>query len=137
MPTKPMCWSSAKRLLRERRPHCGRTPGWRKPIWGVHNGSSGTNKYQGATTNSKREKGEDTMLNSKKSKTIALLGAGALAIGLGFSPAQAANEIILGASLAKTGPYSTTARTSETAIDMAVEEINNSGKRNHFISNQG
>lgn len=67
------------------------------------------------------------MLNSIKWKTTALLGAGALAIGLGFSPAQAANEIILGASLAKTGPYSTTARTSETAIDMAVEEINNSG----------
>ena len=38
-----------------------------------------------------------------------------------------AGEIILGASMAKTGPYSTTARTSETAIDIAVEEINSSG----------
>ena len=38
-----------------------------------------------------------------------------------------AGEIILGASMAKTGPYSTTARTSETAVDIAVQEINASG----------
>ena len=38
-----------------------------------------------------------------------------------------AGEIVLGASMAKTGPYSTTARTSETAVDIAVQEINSSG----------
>ena len=37
--------------------------------------------------------------------------------------ASKAGEIVLGASMAKTGPYSTTARTSETAVDIAVQEI--------------
>jgi len=41
--------------------------------------------------------------------------------------AQAADEIVIGATLAKTGRYATSARTTETAIDIAVEEINAAG----------
>jgi branched-chain amino acid transport system substrate-binding protein len=55
------------------------------------------------------------------------LGLSVVVGGIMTSAVQAANEIILGATLAKTGPYSTTARTSETAIDLAVEEINKAG----------
>ena len=51
------------------------------------------------------------------------LAAGALLIGT----ARAANEIVIGATLAKTGRYSTSARTTETSIDIAVEEINAAG----------
>ncbi|MFK7891485.1 MAG: ABC transporter substrate-binding protein [Granulosicoccus sp.] len=40
---------------------------------------------------------------------------------------QAADEIVIGATLAKTGRYATSARTTETAIDIAVEEINAAG----------
>lgn len=53
-----------------------------------------------------------------------------LITGLMFSAITSsshAGEIVIGASMAKTGPYSTTARTSETAIDIAVQEINSSG----------
>jgi branched-chain amino acid transport system substrate-binding protein len=65
-------------------------------------------------------------------KKLKVLTATAMALGLavaftGATGAQAADQIVLGASLAKTGPYSTTARTSETAIDLAVAEINKAG----------
>jgi branched-chain amino acid transport system substrate-binding protein len=40
---------------------------------------------------------------------------------------QAADEIVIGATLAKTGRYATSARTTETAIDIAVAEINTAG----------
>jgi branched-chain amino acid transport system substrate-binding protein len=40
---------------------------------------------------------------------------------------QAADEIVIGATLAKTGRYATSARTTETAIDIAVAEINAAG----------
>ena len=43
------------------------------------------------------------------------------------STAKAADEIVIGATLAKTGRYATSARTTETAIDIAVEEINAAG----------
>jgi branched-chain amino acid transport system substrate-binding protein len=43
------------------------------------------------------------------------------------APIQAADEIVIGATLAKTGRYATSARTTETAIDIAVEEINAAG----------
>ncbi len=50
-------------------------------------------------------------------KKLILLTATAVALGMAAAfaagtGAQAADEIVLGASLAKTGPYSTTARTS-------------------------
>ena len=44
-----------------------------------------------------------------------------------YSTAKAADEIVIGATLAKTGRYATSARTTETAIDIAVEEINAAG----------
>ena len=42
-------------------------------------------------------------------------------------PILAADEIVIGATLAKTGRYATSARTTETAIDIAVGEINATG----------
>ena len=54
-----------------------------------------------------------------------MLTAGLVLLSTTFS--SQAGEIVLGASMAKTGPYSTTARTSETAIDIAVQEINATG----------
>ncbi|MGI9351049.1 MAG: ABC transporter substrate-binding protein, partial [Rhizobiaceae bacterium] len=65
----------------------------------------------------------------KNSRMATLLFAIIVALYLnpGSTVVKAADEIVLGASLAKTGPYSTSARTSETAIDIAVEEINSSG----------
>ena len=56
--------------------------------------------------------------------------ASLLALFTGFlttTSVQAADEIVIGASLAKTGRYATSARTTETAIDIAVEEINAAG----------
>ncbi len=53
----------------------------------------------------------------------AVLAAGALLA----APAVQAHEIVLGASLAKTGRFATLARATETAIDIAVEEINAKG----------
>ncbi len=43
------------------------------------------------------------------------------------SAVQAAEEIVIGATLAKTGRYATSARTTETSIDIAIEEINAAG----------
>ncbi len=57
--------------------------------------------------------------------------AGLALAGFALSPASVgsvqAAEIVIGASLAKTGPYATSARTSETAFDIAVDEINAAG----------
>lgn len=47
--------------------------------------------------------------------------------GLIALPVYSADEIVIGATLAKTGRYATSARTTETAIDIAVEEINAAG----------
>jgi len=58
---------------------------------------------------------------------LSLLSTVALAAFLTVSNAQAAEEIVIGATLAKTGRYATSARTTETAIDIAVEEINAAG----------
>lgn len=53
---------------------------------------------------------------------IALLGA------LAFAPAvQAASELVIGYSMAKTGPYVSLANSNEIAADMAVDEINAKG----------
>lgn len=60
-------------------------------------------------------------------KTTIILGA-ALAVGaLLIGPAVQAQEIVIGASMAKTGRYATLARATETAIDIAVQEINEAG----------
>lgn len=53
----------------------------------------------------------------------AVLATGALLAG----PAAQAQEIVIGASMAKTGRYATLARATETAIDIAVAEINAAG----------
>lgn len=62
-----------------------------------------------------------------------LLGAGAL-IALPFAlplasavPAQAADELIIGFAMARTGPYVSLANTNEIAVDMAVAKINAAG----------
>lgn len=52
---------------------------------------------------------------------------GLLSAFLTATSIQAADEIVIGATLAKTGRYATSARTTETAIDIAVEEINADG----------
>ncbi len=59
-----------------------------------------------------------------KRHLLALSAALPLAFATG---AKAADEIILGYSMAKTGPYVSLANTNEIAIDMAVEEINAAG----------
>ena len=48
-----------------------------------------------------------------------------LAVGLMsfLNPAIAADEIVLGLSMGKTGIYSTINKTTEVAVDIAVEEI--------------
>ena len=58
-----------------------------------------------------------------------MLGAGALASGLfmGPAPAAAADEIVIGLSYGRTGLYSTINKTTEVAVDIAVEEINSAG----------
>lgn len=58
-----------------------------------------------------------------------MLGAGALASGLfmGPAPATAADEIVIGLSYGRTGLYSTINKTTEVAVDIAVEEINSAG----------
>jgi len=53
----------------------------------------------------------------------AFAGAGAAAA----TPALAQNEIVIGASLGRTGIYSTIAKTTEVSIDIAVAEINAAG----------
>ncbi len=56
-----------------------------------------------------------------------LVGAAAIAGILGTVPAVAADEIVIGASLGRTGIYSTISKTTETSIDIAVREINAAG----------
>lgn len=63
-------------------------------------------------------------------KTLAVIGLGAATALAGVvpdAPAFAEGEIIIGASLGRTGRYSTIAKTTETAIDIAVKEINAAG----------
>lgn len=48
-------------------------------------------------------------------------------LALAVHPAMAADELILGYSMAKTGPFVSIANTNEIAIDMAAEEINANG----------
>lgn len=55
----------------------------------------------------------------------AIVGAAA-ASGLSV-PAIAADEVVIGASLGRTGLYSTISKTTETSIDIAVSEINAAG----------
>jgi branched-chain amino acid transport system substrate-binding protein len=59
-----------------------------------------------------------------------LAGAAILAGTLALAPsawAQAANEIVIGLTMAKSGPLKTPAEATETAVDIAVAEINAAG----------
>lgn len=60
-------------------------------------------------------------------KILAVLGATAVSALLSASSAQAADELILGYLMAKSGPYVSLANTNEVAVDLAVEEINAKG----------
>lgn len=51
----------------------------------------------------------------------------AAALAVGSSPAWAADDLVLGLSTAKTGPYVSLASTNEIAVTMAVDEINAKG----------
>jgi len=62
-----------------------------------------------------------------KTKSSLSLSTIALAAIFTAGTVQAADEIVIGATLAKTGRYATSARTTETSIDIAVEEINAAG----------
>ncbi len=57
------------------------------------------------------------------------LAAAALAAGLATTtvPAVAADEIVIGLSYGRTGIYSSINKTTEVAVDIAVEEINSAG----------
>jgi len=57
------------------------------------------------------------------------LAAAALAAGLAATtvPAVAADEIVIGLSYGRTGIYSSINKTTEVAVDIAVEEINSAG----------
>ncbi|WP_407524205.1 ABC transporter substrate-binding protein [Methylobacterium oryzisoli] len=55
------------------------------------------------------------------------IGAAAMAVCLLAAPGAGAAEIVLGFSMAKTGPYVSLANTNEVAVDMAVAEINAKG----------
>lgn len=63
----------------------------------------------------------------KNIKSMLSLSTLALATVFCAGAVQAADEIVIGATLAKTGRYATSARTTETAIDIAVAEINAAG----------
>ena len=56
-----------------------------------------------------------------------LASAAVLAGFIAGSSALSANEIVLGLSFGKTGLYSTTNKTTEIAVDIAVAEINAAG----------
>jgi branched-chain amino acid transport system substrate-binding protein len=62
------------------------------------------------------------MLKYRSVSALTLIGALALA-----PAAQAANELIIGYSMAKTGPYVSLSASNEIAADMAVDEINAKG----------
>ncbi|MEM9030022.1 MAG: ABC transporter substrate-binding protein [Pseudomonadota bacterium] len=59
-------------------------------------------------------------------KFLALLAVACLPCA-GANHAIAADEIVIGYAMAKTGPYVSLANTNEIAIDMAVEEVNAAG----------
>ena len=50
----------------------------------------------------------------------------ALVVG-SFSPVKAADELVIGYSMAKSGPFTSTGLSSEVAVDLAVQEINAAG----------
>jgi branched-chain amino acid transport system substrate-binding protein len=58
---------------------------------------------------------------------IHLFGLSTLALAAASYPAVAADELVLGFAMAKTGPYVSLANTNEVAVDLAVEEINAKG----------
>jgi branched-chain amino acid transport system substrate-binding protein len=60
----------------------------------------------------------------KKALTLSVAGLAVFAFAV---PAHAADELILGYSMAKTGPYVSLAITNEVAATMAVDEINAKG----------
>jgi len=64
------------------------------------------------------------MKNFKSKLSLSSLALAAMFVA---GTVQAADEIVIGATLAKTGRYATSARTTETAIDIAVAEINAAG----------
>ncbi len=53
--------------------------------------------------------------------------AGALALIAGSAAAQSGGDYVLGLSHDATGPYVTSSRTTEVAVDLAVKEINDAG----------
>lgn len=57
----------------------------------------------------------------------ALIGLLALTALLATTSADAADELVIGYSMAKTGPFVSFANTNEVAVDLAVEEINARG----------
>lgn len=63
----------------------------------------------------------------RKINSLIAAVAAAGAIGAMVASEAQAHEIVIGASLAKTGRYATLARATETSIDIAVEEINAKG----------
>lgn len=63
----------------------------------------------------------------KRRDVLALTGATVAMPFLGAMPALAADELIIGYAMAKTGPYVSLANTNEIAAEMAVEEINAAG----------
>ena len=65
----------------------------------------------------------------KKFLKSSALGAGAIVAGLmsATAPTMAADELIIGLSFGRTGLYSTINKTTEVAVDIAVEEINAAG----------
>ena len=65
---------------------------------------------------------------AKRPMIAAGLGAAMLASAFGMAPpAMAADEIVIGLSFGRTGLYSTINKTTEVAVDVAVEEINAAG----------
>lgn len=60
-------------------------------------------------------------------KKILPVAAFAAAAAAAATPALAQDEIVIGASLGRTGIYSTIAKTTEVSIDIAVAEINAAG----------
>jgi branched-chain amino acid transport system substrate-binding protein len=53
--------------------------------------------------------------------------AAAATIAAGSAPARAADELVIGYAMAKSGPFTSTGLSSEVAVDLAVREINAAG----------
>ena len=62
-----------------------------------------------------------------KQRLFLTLTAALVLMAWGLSPALAADQLVLGYSMAKTGPYVSLAKSNEVAADMAVDEINAKG----------